>query len=693
MELRSRKTLLVLLLVFIASRLAILFTSDDITHAEEARQGNLAREIASGQDLHIDDFLYQEYEGSCLLDALLVTVPYALTGGSGYSLKLVTLLISCLILYLSILVALELPRKRPAAIFIVLYTFAPTYFITFHFHSVGGSIYGSLFNVLIFFTAIKIIRNPCRALYLLWGFLCATGIYLNPSCLPGILMSFIIIFIAKKRLLISRQMLFFLLCFAASTILYALLFGFEMPPAMGMVSELFLSRDFSEIRPIAAYQADAGFWRRIMNLIFHDLPHSFYFKGIEPYGTIYCVLAFALLIVSFAAIGRGWKKMCFHLTGKQPPDGNHLVPAFINLYIAVYFLLYAFSDIFILGSPEMLYYDVLYKFFYNIYPFIFLSIAYVLDELLQRYSGFKKPILALCAAAILPAAVGTALLIKPAQLTLASKFRPYDYKYLGRMLPGSFPEKSTEKAISLCMEKEEPQRPDCIKGVAIDCRMRERSMSENFKKAESCCSRFPARDRWLCVRGLGNRIMENFFLDAGSVIEFCEMFEPAQFDHCIQGYLEEIGGMIYRESPDNLALLKFRDESQKTILWDNMGYWVFYIFRFNPEWSLSACEKLERKLNVKGCGNMVFYNLGMLKGSGPDSEDTGAGDAYGEYGHITSKYKKDFYEGLGFSYAWKFYPSKEKAFVSCRKPAGEEYRRACDKGVEQFHAMMEQQEP
>ncbi|MFH1437303.1 MAG: hypothetical protein ABIJ56_16465 [Pseudomonadota bacterium] len=684
---RLKKPIPVLLLVFIVIRLAILFTSDEIGNPEEARQGNLANEILDGREIYIEEFLYQDFEGSCILDALLVAVPYALTGGSGHSLKLVTLLISFLILVFSALIALELPRRRPAVIFIVLQTFAPTYFIAFHFHTIGGSLYGSLFNVIIFYAAIKIVRSPRPLLMVLWGFLCATGIYLNPACLPGILMSFVIVFIADKRLLVSRPMLYFLPSFALSGLICAMLMRFQIP-VLGMIDMLFLSRDFRAAGLPASPNGESG----LAGLFLHDLPHSFYFKGIDYYNAAYCALILGLFAAGCAAAAKGWKRMLALLAGKKPAEdaAHEIVPAAVSLMVVAHFLLFALSDISIPGSPFMVYYHLPYKFFYNVYPFLFLAAAFAIDALMEKYARLSRIIAMLCVIAVLPAAAATILLVRPGQLTLKSKFRSHDYKYFGRMIPASFRNDRIEGAVGVCMERDGPDRLDCIKGIAINHSLDGGSMQDKVNGVKTFCTQFPAKSRWLCVRGLGNRLMESFFLDAGSAIDLCGMLEPAYAGHCLHGYLEEVGHMIHREPEKQLALMTLRDASQKRLLLDNMGYWVYAMFQPNPEWSLRACGKLQEQLDVKRCANMVFYHLGMAEGSrSPD----GPGGAFNAYEHLGAEYGPDFSRGLGFAAAWRVFPDMEKARAECRERGSAELAAACEKGVNSFYSMMEQNGP
>lgn len=668
------RTLLLLLAVFMVVRLFILFSSDQIVHQEEARQGNMAHEILSGRSIHLDDFLYQEFEGSCLVDAWLVTAVSWLTNESGYSLKLVTLLVSFLIFLFMTLIIKEFAGKRAVIFAAAMFIFGPTYFITYHYHSIGGSLYGSLFNLVIFYCSLRLLGNPSIILHVLWGLLCSTGIFLNPSCLPGIFMSFLIVSIVNKRLLIGRRMLLFLAGFACLTMLLLAIFGARIP-VLGMINELFLARDFGEVRFMGRF-GEAGLLSKLVYLFIYDLPHAFYFKAMPGYGYAYYAAAALLFLAGIVLTRRGFVKLYHLLAGKEKngPDGT--VPALVNLYVLVYFILYLASDIFVVGSPRMTYYDIAYKYFFNVFPFVFIVVSFSFDHLLEKFARYRTLLTAVCCAAVVPAVVSTALLADVRQLTWKPKFRSYDYTYLGTMLPGRFTENRIGKAAALCGAYDVTERMDCIRGIAIDCRLCEPSTAENVQKAKSCCCRFPVHHRWLCMRGLGNRMHETYFFDLDGLGGFCDAFGQYR-ELCIRGYTEEIGDMIFREPGRVEQIFSCSRGGCIADVLGNMGVWVFNYFRFNPAWSLKACGKLEKELGEMGCAQKLAREHGILHG-------VKAGTAGGPADPVFKPLEEDFWTGGGFGAAWTFYPDWSKSREFCDAVRSIKNREFCANGVKEF---------
>jgi hypothetical protein len=675
----GKRILLGLVVLFVLLRLSILLTSDEITHTQEARQGNLAHYLHTGQKIRLGDFLHQSYEGSCLLDAVLVVGAYTVTGGSGHSLKLVTLIVSFLILLASLAVAREFPGKRSPHFFILLFTFAPTYFITWHFHTIGGSLYGSLYNVVVFLVALRIVREPTRLLYALWGVLCATGIYLNPSCLPGLAMSFLVVIIANRRILWNERMLYFGLAFVIPFVFYVQIFGLDVP-AFKMVKGLFLTKDFQASRQLGYFVEDTGFGTKLVTLLGYDLRHSFYYKGLPWYGAVVYALMVGLFLISVAAAREGWGNMRDTLRGKTHATPA-LAPAAVNLYILFYFVLYLLADIAIFGPPVMIYYDQFYKYFYNVLPFVFLSAAFGLDRTLLRFPKQRVAIGVLLGLVTIPAVWCTFNLVSPTQLTLKSKFRAYNCKHQGRMLANRSRKNRHKRAVADCKQLDPRDALDCIQGVAMVCNLRPPTIPNVRKRAKRCCAEFPPQDRWLCVLGLGNRLTEAFFLHAGHMVEFCRTLGPGLADFCIQSYHSEIGDIPYREPERWLELLRFGTRDQRSQFLRNMGYWVYSYFLANPQWSFRTCRQVETRLQTSGCRELLSFHYGIREAAGGGAVDSGVLK-------LRETHRESFYEGFGFGRSWRLHPNKVKGLRACERLTEKSARAACVRGVTKFYALL-----
>src|SRR3989338_3349949 len=143
------KVLLIILLVFLLTRIGTLFISiDKVFFPDELHQGMIAKEIMNKGGLSVFDYPNNDYHGGLLVSGLLTIPFFALFGPNLFALKLTPLLFSTLTLLVLFLFAWKFFNRRIALITALLYIFSPNMWITYSLYNSGSHSENILFTIL-----------------------------------------------------------------------------------------------------------------------------------------------------------------------------------------------------------------------------------------------------------------------------------------------------------------------------------------------------------------------------------------------------------------------------------------------------------------------------------------------------------------------------------------------------------------
>lgn len=171
------------LLLFVSSRMVILFYSSGIYHDEEEFRGTVAKELIEGSRLSLFDYQYTAYEGGSLLACLLIVPFYMLLGVNIYSLKLAGLLIAICSFAIIWYLLNRYGGTRPAIYGAWIMILAPPYFIKRNLMIMGDFDLSMLATlvVLLAFCRIYLEKKFGWKSLALFGFACGLSTWIHYS--------------------------------------------------------------------------------------------------------------------------------------------------------------------------------------------------------------------------------------------------------------------------------------------------------------------------------------------------------------------------------------------------------------------------------------------------------------------------------------------------------------------------------
>lgn len=199
--------LALLLVLFLAVRLIVLFTSFDLTDLEEPQNGTLGIEILHGASLPLLEYLGppEGHEGGLVVNGLLAAISFAVFGIGGTSLKLVWLLYSLGAFCLFLLVVNRGYGRRAMVLTGLFATFSPPFFTFMNLTDTTVDT-GALFcSMLILYLTVRMIETnaPSHFGAFLVAVACGFGPFFSYHTLPMIAACFLAALILKPRRIIQ----------------------------------------------------------------------------------------------------------------------------------------------------------------------------------------------------------------------------------------------------------------------------------------------------------------------------------------------------------------------------------------------------------------------------------------------------------------------------------------------------------
>lgn len=329
------------LLVFILLRLVILVLSPNTLSFSESFKATAAYDLITEQRFELFDYTYRHNEGGSLVTALLAAIMFKLFGITVFSFKLAPLLISICSFFLGYSLVEKYFGFRKAAIFAVLFVFAPPSYIQLSMPGFGNHAESILF----FFLLISIVSKLCclnesaiferKVLFPLWGFICGFSIWYGYINLIAVIVSFICIFSNKRypfRVNDWGKFLFFLLVGFLPLLVYRFVYagGAEWIIKTKPLHAHFFTNSIGHVG------------RKIVSLFVYDLPRSLFYKKSGFISRNFMAYGYYMLFIGLL-IAHKWDRVK-QATGVRENKEERVIGFFTLTYILMFVLLYALSD-------------------------------------------------------------------------------------------------------------------------------------------------------------------------------------------------------------------------------------------------------------------------------------------------------------------------------------------------------------
>jgi len=479
------KTLAILLLLFLATRLIILFFDfSSLTQLEELYNGTLAREMLRGLFLPLLQLRYIEYQSGSLIVSFCAIPFFLIVGESYFSLKLVALLFSAgtLIVYYKLLE--KYFSKRIALWAGLLYVFSPPIFNQLNLKVEGANSQAILITMTIwyiFFTLFCVDRHDaqradrvydrCSArgygrlqkvlrkedlLAILLGFLCSFGIWFCPVVALVIICMGILWFAIDTYFFITRR---FMLMLGGS------LLG-AIPAMVDYVQNNFAGLKYLLVHPCRDRASPV--LSKLAELWGPGLLNSFSFKNIYliPGAVIngYLYSLTIVTIICFIFLRR--QQLLSLIYGlffiKKPRLQS--IAAFKEIAFFIYLVIFSlFWSITKFGIEEHGSPMHKYHYYISIYPFIYVVMVLAITDMLTK--GWRCVKYFFIIALIFDAACMFSSVVK-GHFGEGFQLKGYSYEMLGLRLYENF-HNNPDHALDLCQKKlqDESDCESCIMGV------------------------------------------------------------------------------------------------------------------------------------------------------------------------------------------------------------------------------------
>ena len=625
----KKKYLLFLFLsLLITFRLVILGTSLSLHDFEECRMGTLAKEILNGTTIPYFAYIgsYEAHEAGQLLNGILIAGFYRLFGESGITLKLCWLFFSVGTYIILFFMLIKYFNRRTAIIASFLYIFSPPLFTWFNLTDTAVDSGALFFIMAVIFLNAKLLffKKNKLSFYILYGFLLGISMSYSHYAIFVLFVSLLYQLFFNPRFFFGKAMIASLISFMVglSPWLYLILYNKFNPFD-------YVSRGFTTLE---------GAFSKLIVLFTQTFPHSLSFKDFlffqgRTLDYIYYFLCIILGIIFLYSVRKG-----ILLNFARYSNGRNRNRLFIFFFIIVYILVYAFSGFIIRGSIERE-----YRYLLRIYPFIFIAIAILIDKLWNlniKYRSFSLIILIfLCSLGL----IGNLSMIETnySVVKKPSIYSPYSYSWLAYKI-NRFSKGSRQKlipAIKSIQSKYSPyRRAGIYKKIRLGTILNPKSFLEQCKIIGEYQESY--------YEGMGRGIGFFFRYGPSFQIEIIQQI-PSEYWFNKYGILKIDAVTHLLHNPDYLEKLSSGLSGEaKKFYYERVGMSMGILFHGRIEDLLGCLTKFEGVY----AGNLI-KGLGIGLAISEDIENViKMGD------RINYKYKRDYFEGVGFSFGLQAIP-------------------------------------
>ena len=590
-KLKNKKKLIfiILILLFLFTRVIILFTSPYLHDWEECYIGTIAKEVIQGPKFPFLDYTYQRHYLGSLFSGIIIVPFFLVFGESGISLKLAALSIAFLTLITIYLFLKKFFDTKTAVFFAFLFIFPMPYYTISQLISQGSHTYPLLFDAIIMFLFYNIFFDNKKDFknFMLFGFMCGFAVWFIFQSLVMVFTCFLFWFIFDKKFFLRKYFLIFLLFFLigySPGIYYNLTHNFKGIINPKMEQGLIIS------------PTNPGFYSeklcRFLNIVFYQIPISFKFpnfnfwKYIIPY-TYYCIFVFSFLVILWSCRKSIIKLIMdlFRKIGHNINPKNVKKECFILSYITIFITIYSLSN-----------FKFNYYYLLALYPFILIIFSLFISKLYNSRSRFFYLIIFFLL--IVMGLVGNINLISFDGVSKGGKiYEPYCYYYLS----AEFGCHATnfKSAVNICNKFDLEDQKYCylsyIEHPFCDgC--------DNMLCYTSECNKFDLEHRNYCYEGIGRCLYYKNKENLDKAFEMCNVFDNEQRDFCYKGLSENIGLNLDKEMEESIAICNKIDSKYRNYCYDGLALYMHESSRksasYYPPKEIEECISLERRLII-----------------------------------------------------------------------------------------------
>ena len=624
--------LILLSIVFLLFRLPILFTSiDKIYDGQELYMGTIAKEVIEGRTLPLFDYQWDRSKGGTLVAGILAIPFFLVFGQSYFSLKLLALFFSLVILVLSYLFLWKFFDRKVALIGSILFILSPPLFTKFSLMSYGRHYESNLFMIAVIFIFFQIffraelpsnsinlspkqkdLNRDKKIYFAVFGLVSGFAMFFDYIFLVTLVVCFLFWFIFDKRFILRKSFLVFLIFFVVGFspwIYYNITHNFEgicldeNVPDRPM-QELFLSNS-----PIESV-------KKLTVLLIYELPNSFSFEnfGNIP-GHIFSYLYYLVFILSICVLLWLNRKIILKLMlGIVPWKGLRILPghihreAFILTYPIVFFLLYSFGCYTVRMGDDEFFAFYGYRKLIVLYPFIFIIISLFLIKLWNwiRRGSKIAPIVFLFMIVFL---ITSGLAANYNLISLRNFgnhliYEGYCYDALGSLIGKRFGN-DISTTIAFANKVDQPYRAFVFRGIGWDFGWRfYQEMEEYIVRI----SEIDLKNRPYAVEGLGVFLGWKFKNDIKHTAYFINQIDKEYRPHVYRGLGGIIGWRFGHRIDRSLRKINQVDQEYQSYCYQGLGEaigsrfgqnitkCIGFLDKIEPEYQCFAFEGLGRHL-------------------------------------------------------------------------------------------------
>jgi len=603
-KLKNKKNLIFILLIilFLSTRIIVLYTSPHLYRRDECYIGTIAKEIINGPKFSFFEYQYlSHYPGS--LFSGIITIPFFLLfGESGVSLKLVGLFIALLTLIVIYFFLNKFFSRKATVFFALLFIFSMPFYTVNHLTSLGIHAYPLLFDSIIMFLFYCIFFDNKKDIkhFLLFGFMCGFAAWFCFQSLVMIFTCLLFWFIFDKKFFLRKYffifVVFFLIGFSPG-IYYNFTHKFS-----GILNQK-IEEGLGNINLNSNLPIKAAY--KLFNILNERLPISFGFKNFAFLsGSFLSYLYYFIFLFAFLVIVWYCRRSIFKLIfGIIPTERNNVLPnkikkeSFILAYTIIFLLIFSFSNF------EFKNYYIL-----ALYPFILIVISLFIAKLWNKRS-LKLFSLFIIIILLFIGLIGNIGLISFTGLSKGGKiYEPHCYYLLARMIGGKIG--TIKSATSQCNRFDLEYRGYCYvyfsERICKECNYNIPCYIDN-------CNKFELDYRKHCYEGIGRCIYTKYQDNLTEGFEICNLVDEGYKNYCRKGFCECISALFEEDPRKGIERCNKMNSECRNYCYDGLARYIDERSREDypiyPTEDTEKCTQLERRLIISKNKTICFLNL------------------------------------------------------------------------------------
>lgn len=667
-----------LILLFLISRLFLLFGGlEKLFYPDELYRGLVAKTIMEG-NTHEALLEYQadDYAGGSLVVGILAIPFFYIFGESLISLKLVALVFSLTAMVLWYFFVKRYINYIAAIFTTILFIFAPPTFACCNLLSMGFHCETILFTILIMTFFFRTMQEQSVSINcILFGMISGFAIWFCNTSAITVIACIVFWFIKDIGFYRKKTFWVFCICFLA---------GFSIWIYYNT------THDFQGIKTLIVYGEyfpQLGIFKKIIHLVFYDIPYSFCFPAFKLIKGIYFnYLFYGLFLISFIALlisSRGYlSKLLYSQISKKnrklyKHSPNDIVMTkdielFFFCYISIFAAIYTISKFTVrINNPKF----IEYKYIMPLYPFIFSIISIGMMKLWNKGEKLRAVSIILIIPIISISFIALLDIASIKAIGKGIKFKGYSYSSLYLTLVKGTLQKSNVKKSIIRLNKinnEEICKNQLCNFTMYAMGLLHKLTLEEF---ESLVSGLDEQFRYNCYEGYGHSIGITYG-GTDSILEKIKLgmnVEERYRKYLYYGIAHSMSKRFNQGHDNYINLILQVDEKYRPYFFQGFGYYL---------------AKSNRLLNIDKKAYMIeepyikYWHRGIGQFFGSRLEWAFADkEYYIGFDGLNKDYLPDCYYGLGWGIGDFFEFDMDRYLAVINNNVSSEYIEYCYKGL------------